>query len=152
MNGRSAVAAVATQLKVDARAKVARHIEHQFESCAGTHRKLVIERFERLARLAVDGHDEDFCAAYRDARKTRSRGAAKTQPHTCAGPGLELERRGRPVGENDAALAPASPADGGIGEIVLDLPARVDVPVGQHHRRIEIDVRRLRLVDDDRPE
>ena len=93
-----------------------------------------------------------FAPLYRDGRQTRGRGAAETQPDTGAGPGLELQRRGRAIGENDAALAPASPADGRIGEIVLDPAARVDVPVGQHHRRVEVDVRRLRLVDDDRAE
>ena len=96
--------------------------------------------------------DEGFRALDRDGRQPRGRRAAKTQPHPRAGPGVEFQRRGRAVGEHEAALAPASSADGGIGEIVLDLAARVDVPVGQHDRRVQVDVRRLRLVDDDRPE
>ena len=118
------------QVKADAHVEVARHIEHQFESCAGTHRKLVIERFEGLAWLTVDRNDEGSCAVDRDRRQARGRGAAETQPHTSAGAGLELQRRGRAIGENDAALASASSADGRIGEIVLDLAVRLDIPVG----------------------
>jgi hypothetical protein len=65
---------------------------------------------------------------------------------------LQLQRRGPIVREDDAALAPASPADGRIGEIVLDLAVRIDVPVGQHHRGVEFDVGHLRLVYDNRAE
>ena len=79
MNGRSA-SRVAAQVKANAGAEVARHIEHQFESGAGTHRKLVIERFEGLAWLAIDRNDEGFRAVDRDRRQTRGRSAAETQP------------------------------------------------------------------------
>ena len=83
-----------------------------------------------------------FAPLDRDRRQARGRGVAQTQPHPRAGPGLELQWRGRAIGENDAALASASPAGGGIGEVVLELAARVDVPVGQDHRRVQVDVRR----------
>ena len=152
MKGVVGRASVAAQIEADIGAGVARHIEHQFEPGARSHRKLTVERLEWLARLAVDGDDEGFCAAYRDSRQTRGRGVAEAEPHSRARSSAELQWRGRGVGENDAAFAPASPADGGIGEIVLDLAARVDVPVRQDHRGVEIDVRRLRLVDDDRAE
>jgi hypothetical protein len=143
---------VAAQVETDIGAGVERHIEHQFEPGARTHRKLIIEGFEWLARLAVDGHDVDLCAAYRDGSETRGRGAAETQPDTGARSSLQLQRRGPVIRESDAAVSPASPADRRMGEIVLDPAARVDVPVGQQHRRVEVDNRRLLLLDDDRAE
>ena len=118
-------ASLAAQVEADAGAGVARHIEHQFEPGARTNRKLVIEWFERLARLAVHRDDERSCAVDRDGRQARSRGAAETQPHARARRGLELQWRGCPIGEDDTAPAPASAANSGIGEIVLDPSAGV---------------------------
>ena len=152
MNGWSVSASVAAQVETDVGAGVARHIEHQFKPGARTHRKLIVEGFERLARLAVDGHDADLRAAHCDRRQARCRGAAKTQPDASARSGFELQRRGRAIGENDIASAPASPAEGRVSKIVLDLAARVDVPLGQHHCCVEVGIRRLRLVHDNRAE
>ena len=75
-----------------------------------------------------------------------------TEPHPRPWPGAEFQRRGSAVGEHEAAPAPASSTDGGVGEVVADLPVGVDVPIRQHDRGIQIDVRLDRLLDDDRPE
>ena len=74
------------------------------------------------------------------------------QAHARAGAGAELQRRGGAVGEDEAPFAPACARDRRIGEVVLDLAVRVDVPVGEHDRRVEIDIGLDRLLDDDRPE
>ena len=146
------LAGLAPQDETDARAGVARHIEHQLEAGARPDRELAVQRFERLARLAVDSDDEGLCALDRDGGQARGRGAAETKPHSRPRPGAELQRRGRPVREHEAAPAPAASADGGIGEIVLDLAVGVDLPIRQHDRRVQIDVGLHRFLDDDRPE
>lgn len=92
------------------------HIEHQFKLRAWTHWELAVERFERLARLAVDGENEGFRAGYRDGCQTPGRGVAKAKAHTRARPGAEFQWRRRAIGQNVPGLAAASPPDRGIGE------------------------------------
>ena len=152
MNGRSASPASPRKTKRTAALRFARQVEHQLETGAGAHREPVQERFERLARLAVDGDDDGFRALDGDGRQTRGCGVAETQAHARAGPGAELQRRGCAIGENEAAFASASARDRRIGEVVLDLAVRVDVPVEQDDRRVEIDIGLDSLLDDDRPE
>ena len=82
------LAGLAAQVEPDAGAGVAGHVEHQFEPGAGTHRKLGVERLERLARLAVDRNDEGFHAVDRDRRQAGARGV-------CRASGAPARRAGR---------------------------------------------------------
>ena len=131
---------------------IARHIEHQFEAGAGTHRELVQPRLERLGRLAVDGDDQRLRADDPDIGQPRRRGVAEPEPHPRAGAGGKLQRRGGAIGEDEPRRATSAVGEGRIGEIVPDLTLVVDIPVGQDDREIRVNVRLFRFVHDDRTE
>ena len=146
------LARVAAQVEADAGARFARHVEHQFEPGAGAHRKLVGERFERLARLAVDGDDEDFRALI--ATVARRAVAALPRRRRTRAPGRALSFNGAaaPLAKTTPPLRPLPRPMAGSAKSSLIWPLASTFQSDSDHRRVEIDVRRLRLVDDDRPE
>jgi hypothetical protein len=76
------LADVPTQVEGHVRARVARHIEHQF--------KPAVQRFERIVPLAVDGDNKGFRAGYRDGCQTRRRRVAKAEAHSRARSGSDF--------------------------------------------------------------
>jgi len=78
--------------------------------------KLVGERFEWLARLAVDADNQDFSGRFiATVRQTRGRGAARRSLTRAPRRASSFNGAAAPLAKTISALAPASPANGRIG-------------------------------------
>ena len=97
----------AAQHEARARPRLARHVEHQFEARAGADRHEIVQGLERLARLAVDGDDEGFCALDRQRHHSDGRGVGEAEPHPRARRGRQRQRRGAPLAARTEPMRPA---------------------------------------------
>ena len=141
-NGRSAspgFAASATKPAVAAGSRGMSNISSN--RAPGPDRKLVAQRLERLARLAVDGDDQRSWRPRRRSSACRAVAALPSRSRTRApGRAVSFSGAAAPLAKTRAPRARRPRARAGSAKSSSDLAALVEAPVREHDRDVQIDV------------